>query len=134
MINTASLDTSLIIRILTRDNRKDMLRAVRLFNENINYKIADLVITETVYVLESVYNKSRREIVDLLNFFLTRYDEKIYYNHDLTSAVFPVYLAHPKLSFNDCCLAVMAELDSAEPLFTLDKKLAKQLPQAKLAG
>ena len=134
MINTASLDTSLIVRVLTGDNRKDMLKVIRLFDEKIEYRIADLAITETVYVLESVYNKSRKEIIDLMNFFLARYDGKIHYNHDLTRAVFPVYLDHPKLSFNDCCLAVMAELDNAEPLFTLDKKLAKQLPQAKLVG
>ena len=44
---------------------------------------------------------------------------------------FPLYLEHPKLSFYDCCLACYAEIKHHEPLFTFDKKLAKQLPQAK---
>lgn len=71
------------------------------------------------------------EIIDLLTFFLTRYDGVIEYNRPLMRSVFPFYLNHPKLSFSDYCLATMAEINGAEPLFTLDKKLASQHPSAK---
>lgn len=131
-MNTASLDTSIIVRILTRDNDRAYKKCLKLLNQKLNLVISDLALIETVYVLESLYGKSRMEITDLLTFFLARYDGIIKYNRPLTRAVFPFYLEHPKLSFNDCCLAAIAELDGAEPLFTLDKKLASQHPSAKL--
>lgn len=131
-MNTASLDTSVIVRILTRDNDRAYKKCLKLLEQNLAFVISDLALTETVYVLGSLYGKSRMEIIDLLNFFLTRYDGIVEYNRSLTRAVFPFYLEHPKLSFNDCCLATMAEIDGAEPLFTLDKKLASQHPSAKL--
>ena len=132
MTNTASLDTSLIIRVLTRDDFKKCKKVLGLLASGDYFILSDLALYETVYVLEVVYEKPRGEIVDLINFFLTRYDDVVQYNRELTSVVFPFYLAHPKLSFADCCLATMAELDNAEPLFTFDKKLAQQHPSAKL--
>lgn len=131
-MNTASLDTSVIVRILVRDNEPAYQKSLKLLDQDLTFVIADLAISESVYVLETVYEKSRAEINDLFLFFLGRYDNKIKYNHDLTAAVFPFYLKHPKLSFNDCCLAALAELNNAEPLFTFDKKLASQHPSAKL--
>ena len=130
-MNTASLDTSIIVRILVRDDLSARRKALKLLGQNLTFVVTDLAISETVYVLETVYRKSRPEVIDLLAFFLSRYDN-IKYNHSLTAAVFPFYLDHPKLSFNDCCLSVLAELNHAEPLFTFDKSLAKQSPSAKL--
>ena len=54
------------------------------------------------------------------------------YNYMMVSTALPYYLAHPKLSWADCALSVEAELKHREPLFIFDKKLANQLPQAKL--
>jgi predicted nucleic acid-binding protein len=36
------------------------------------------------------------------------------------------YVNHPKLSFEDCYLAETANQNNAEPLYTLDRKLAAQ--------
>ena len=132
-MNTASLDTSVIVRVLVCDNEPAYEKSLKLLNQDLTFVISDLAISESIYVLETIYKKSRAEISDLFLFFLGRYDSKIQYNHDLTVAVFPFYLKHPKLSFNDCCLATLAELNNAEPLFTFDKKLAAQHPSAKLA-
>lgn len=130
---TNSLDTSLLIRFImndvpgTRQKVRDLLST-----PSTTHHIFDLALTETVYVLENVYEQTREEIVNELNFFLTRYADVLAYNHALTTEVFPFYLTHPKLSFNDCCLAAYAELEKAEPLFTLDQKLARQHHSAKL--
>ena len=132
-MSTASLDTSIIVRILVGDNPTLCKKVLKLFNQDITFSISDLAISETIYVLETVYHKSREEISDLLLFFLARYDDVVQYNRDLTALTIPFYLKHPKLSFNDCALASLAELNHAEPLFTLDKKLATQHPSAKLA-
>jgi predicted nucleic acid-binding protein len=47
-------------------------------------------------------------------------------NATLMKRVFKLYMAHPQLSFTDCCLAAHAEVDDAKPLWTFDQKLAKQ--------
>lgn len=131
MMNTVSLDTSIIVRILVGDKPDSCKKIMALLGQRLTFVVEDLALSETVYVLEMVYDFSRAEIVDLLNFFLTRYADKIEYNRRLTALVFPFYLEHPKLSFNDCCLVYGAEINGAEPLFTLDKKLAAQHPSAK---
>ena len=132
MINTASIDTSLVVRVLVRDDYDKRQKVLDLLESGPHFILFDFALYETVYVLEIVYEKKREEIIDLISFFLARYDDKITYNHALTSAAFPYYLEHSKLSFADCCLAAKAEIEGAEPLFTLDRKLAKQHPSAKL--
>jgi predicted nucleic acid-binding protein len=132
MINTVSLDTSVLVRILTKDKPEDCRKALNFLNQGLEFIVEDIALSETIYVLETIYDKSREEIIDLVNFFLTRYADKIEYNHELTSLVFPFYLTHPKISFNDCYLASCAEIKGAEPLMTFDKKLASQHPSAKL--
>ena len=132
-MSTASLDTSIIVRILVGDSPILCKKILKLFDQDLIFIISDLVLSETIYVLETVYCKTREEISDLLLFFLARYDDTVQYNRDLTALAIPFYVKHPKLSFNDCALASLAELNHAEPLFTLDKKLASQHPSAKLA-
>ena len=130
---TDSIDTNIILRYIVGDvpgqaiAAEDLLRA-----PGDTHRVEDLVISETVYVLSTQYGKSRREVVDLISFFLARFSDTLDYNHKLTAEVFPFFLAHPKLSFNDCCLVAYAEINHAEPLFTFDKKLSAQAPGAKL--
>lgn len=126
---TESLDTNLILRLALQDIPEQCLRVQELLmRQNVVYNIADLVVTEAVYVLQK--DKTRREVVGMLQFILSL--PRIRANFNLFERVFPMYLEYPKLSFNDCCLAVYAELNGAEPLWTLDKKLAHQVPNAKL--
>ena len=129
-MSTASIDTSAIVRILVGD--KSALKVLKLFREDMIFVLSDIALSETVYVLEKVYHKSRAEIGDLVLFFFAKFDSKLRYNRNLVELVFPFYMEHPKLSFNDCALGALAEIDEAEPLFTLDKKLARQHPSAKL--
>ena len=53
-------------------------------------------------------------------------------NRMLFDRALMLFQSHPALSMEDCCLAVYAELNDAEPLYTFDKKLAKQSPTAQL--
>lgn len=133
MAQTDSLDTNLIVRYLIGDVPKQYKIADELLSSpRVQHFISDIALSECVYVLEKNYRMSRETIADLLSFFLTRHSGAVIYNHELTSITIPLYLAHPKLSWNDCALAAEAEIRHHEPLFTFDKKLAQQLSQAKL--
>lgn len=127
-----SLDTCVIVSLALGEPANQRDAAWELLESGDIHHVADLAISEAVYVLEYHYKQTREEIVRGLNNLFATHDDVLNYNHNLINLVFPYYTAHPSLSFNDCCLAFYAELNHAEPLFTFDKKLAKQHPTAKL--
>ena len=132
---TDSIDTNLVLRCILGDVPEQRIKAAKLFGEsgNLHY-FSNQALLECIYVMENVKDMSREEIVNQLGFFLARYADTIIYDRDLTYIAFPYYLKHPKLSWVDCALAAEAEIKHHEPLFTFDKKLAQQLPQAKMLG
>ncbi len=124
-----SLDTNIILRIALGDIPQQCLKAQDLLlRQNVTFYVPDLAITEAVYVMQKDY--SRTEIVEKLSRILEL--PRIMANFDLFQQVFPMYLEHPQLSFNDCCLTTYAALNEAEPLWTFDRDLAKKSPTAKL--
>lgn len=126
-----SLDTNIILRLILNDIPKQCRKIQDLLmRQHIVYDVADLAIAEVVYVLKGDYGLSREQIVDGIHKLLSF--PGVNYNQNLFEQVFPMYLEHPQLSFNDCCLAGYAALNEAEPLWTFDKVLAKESPTAKL--
>lgn len=128
-----SLDTNIILRLILNDVPKQCRKIQDLLmRQQVVYDVADLAITEAAYVLQSGYRLSREQIVEGINRLLNF--PGVNYNQNLFGQVFPMYLQHPQLSFNDCCLAGYAALNQAEPLWTFDRALAKESPTAKLLG
>lgn len=127
-----SLDTNIVLRLALRDIPEQCLKIVDLFmRHGYIYDVADLAITEAVYVMQKQGN-TRQQIVSALNQVLDL--EEINYNKSLFDKVFPMYLENPQCSFNDCCLATYAMLNESEPLWTFDKNLAKKSNVAQLLG
>lgn len=130
---TDSIDTNIVLRYILNDIPEQKQRVIELLSEpHTTHYLSNQAISEVLYVLERTYGIARERIVDAVSFFLTRYDGAILYDHELSKVAFPLYLAHPKLSWTDCALAAEAEIRHHEPLMTFDKKLAAQVPQAKL--
>jgi len=126
-----AVDTNVLLRLILRDVPEQCLKVQDLLlRQKACYDVADLAVEEVVYVLQKGFGWTRAGIVEALRSVLdlSWFD----YNRALFTRVFPLYLEHPGLSFNDCCLAVYAELNQTEPLWTLDQDLAKQVPAAKL--
>ena len=131
MKNTSSLDTNILLRAILNDVPRQSARVEELLSDSSHtFLLDDIAVSESVYVLESFYRQPREEIVDELNVFLA--SSNISCSRSLFAQIFPLYLKHPKLSFNDIYLSVKSEQSSAEPLWTFDKKLATQLPSPKL--
>lgn len=132
-MSTDSLDTNLLIRLIMNDVPGLRKKALDLiYSPKTTHYVETLALAETLYALETHYYLEREDAVERLAMLLARFDSFINYDHDLTSLAFPMYLDHPKLSFYDCCLACYAEIKHHEPLMTFDRKLAAQVPQAKL--
>lgn len=126
-----SLDASVLLRLLLRDEQAQTKRSLRLINNSKSQiAVADIAFVEAAHVMERYYHLSRPDICNLLMQFIRL--EVIHCNRIMLDNALIIFSDHPALSFEYCCLAVYAELNEALPLYTFDKKLAYQATQAKL--
>ena len=116
-----SLDTNIILRFLLRDIPHQAAKAA---TELTSYRcyVTDVVITETVFVLEKVYEAPRKEIAVAINSFLAF--PNLLCNADLLAEMIDLYQQHRSLSIIDCYAAVEAGA-SGNQLITFDTKLLK---------
>ena len=125
-----SLDTNCILRWLLDDIPEQTALVSALLNSGESFIVADAALIETVFVLEKLKKISRETIEKTIMAIVGR--NTIQCSRELFKEILPIYTAHPKLSFADCYLAILAQRTGAVPLLTFDKKLANQLPQAQL--
>jgi predicted nucleic acid-binding protein len=125
------LDTNAALRLQLKDIPKQHRRISQLVaKQDRRFVITDIVVFEMVYVLRnSQYDFNRKQIkefieklVDLPNIVCAR---------DVIMPALEKYAKFSKLSFADCYLTEFARSKGYEPLWTFDKKLAKQSGMAK---
>lgn len=128
---SGSLDTNAILRLLINDipQQREAVK-ILLTKANSQLAIADIAITELVFALDRHYDFSRQQIKEAVTGLMRL--KEINCNRGLFEKALQIYLDHPALSFEDCCLSTYATLNEAEPLWTFDKKLANQAANAKL--
>ena len=125
-----TIDTNVLLRLALNDVLSQYEKAARLVTNGNIYYIPTQAITEAVFTMErGKYGLSREAVVEILGSVMGW--SCFEYEKDLFDEVFPFYLAHPKLSFNDCLLSFETAQKQMEPLWTFDKNLAKQSPVAK---
>lgn len=124
-----SLDTNVILRFLLNDDKQQLKEAEKLIISPKSFRVSLLSIAEAVFVMEgkgfdrTVIKENLEALCSVANLHILRLVV-------LSAAL--LYSQRPALSFVDACLAFEAEVESAEPLWTFDKKLAKQAPHTKL--
>ncbi len=91
-------------------------------------QIADAVFFECVWILSGKMYNFERELIGRLLLQVADIPQ-IYCNRVMLEEAVPLYVQHRNISFIDACLAVYAEINSATPLLTFDKKLAAALPK-----
>jgi predicted nucleic-acid-binding protein len=125
-----SLDTNCLLRWLLGDVPEQTVAVSAFITSEKNIAIADAALIEVVFVLEKLKKISRESIEKALRALLE--NESIICNRELFIEVLPLYTRHPKLSFVDCFLVVLARQTGTAPLLTFDKKLANQLSGAEI--
>jgi len=116
-----SLDTNVILRFLLRDVPGQTARDVAVVTAPDVY-VTDVVITETVFVLEKYYEAPRSTIAITMRSLLAL--PNLSSNAGLFSDVFDLYEARQSLSIIDCYASVEAGAWQ-NSLVTFDKKLLK---------
>lgn len=128
---SGSLDANVVLRLLLNDVPDQHAAAVTLVeSSNASFAVSDIAVIEVVFALCRHYEFSRAAAAEAIEGLLSL--SQIDCNRVMFKRALPFFTDHPKLSFEDCCLATYAELSNAEPLWTFDRKLAGQAHSARL--
>ncbi|MBU6389833.1 PIN domain-containing protein [Patescibacteria group bacterium] len=128
--SSGSLDANVLLRLLLNDVPGQHLAAAKLIEGSPRpFVVSDIAIVEMVFVLERHYGFTRAQIAEAIEGLASLTEINCHW--ELLKRALPIFSRFPKLSFEDCCLAVQAELDDALPLWTFDQKLANQAPGVK---
>ena len=120
-----SLDANILLRLIVRDIPEQSDSALELIDQGKRFHVADTAIIETIFVLERYYQIPRTEIADIMQVLMGH--SKLDLNSELFRKAMELFVQHSKLSIEDCCLAIYAQLNNALPLWTFDRKLANQV-------
>ena len=127
-----TIDTNVLLSLNFQDQPHQREKTVKMLADpNRFFLIPDVVFIETIRVLTRTAQITRAKAVEVVYKTLTAFYNLSYDTHIVTD-VFHDFVAHPALSFEDCYLAYYATKNSAEPLWTFDKKLAAQISVAKV--
>lgn len=127
---SGSLDANVVLRLLINDVPEQHEAARALVNSGV-FRIADAAVIEVIFVIGRHYGLTRTEQREAVSGLLAL--PMLRGNSELFDAAFAIYVARPKLSFEDCYLVTTAEHSGEGPLWTLDRKLASQT-SAELVG
>jgi predicted nucleic-acid-binding protein len=117
-----AVDTNVLVRLVTRDDRKQVAAA-----ESFVIKgawVSTLVLMEATWVLTAVYELTHAEIATAIDMLLHHRDLTIQ-ESDSVAAALDQYRNRPVLGFSDCLILETARKASHLPLGTFDRNLSK---------
>jgi len=126
---TGSLDTSVVLRLLLEDIPEKTQAAMDLLSRpGAKFRVEAVVFTEAAHVMTRNYQLSRSRVAEVLAGFASM--ECVDCDEAVINEALEIFAGHPALSFEDCYLAVAARERTGGPLYTFDKKLARQVEWA----
>lgn len=125
-----SLDTNVLLRWLLDDVPEQTAAADELMSNGARLTVPDVALIETVYVLERVVGLTRTTVALSIETVLGVASVDV--DRALWREVLADYLRHPKVSITDSYLAAAARATGDTPLWTFDRKLARQVEGAQL--
>lgn len=117
-----AVDTNLLVRLLVRDD-KAQVDAVERFVESGAW-VSVLVLAETVWVLDAVYERTAAQIAAAIDLLLD-HKQLTLQDPDAVASALRHYREQPSLGFSDCLLLEMARKAGHLPLGTFDRRLAR---------
>lgn len=117
-----AVDTNVLVRLVTRDDDKQV-KAAELFISKGAW-VSQLVLAEATWVLASVYELGRAEMMTALAMLLRHRDLTIQ-DSDTVTAALDQYRSRPTLAFSDCLIREIARKAGHLPFGTFDRNLGK---------
>jgi predicted nucleic-acid-binding protein len=117
-----AIDTNVLVRLLTRDDPHQAASADAFIEPGAWVSI--VVLTEAMWVLAAVYDRSNTELATALGMMLDHKSLTIQ-DADLVTATLDLFRTRPSLGFSDCLILQLARKTGHLPLGTFDRGLAK---------
>jgi predicted nucleic-acid-binding protein len=117
-----AVDTNVLVRLVVRDD-PSRVRAAEEFIGNGAW-VSHLVLAETTWVLDAVYERSAEQIAAAVDMLLN-HEHLSVQDADVVSAATENFRERPALGFSDCLMLEIARKAGHLPLGTFDRNLAK---------
>lgn len=117
-----AVDTNVLVRLLARDDARQTAAADAAVSKGA--WVSHLVLAETIWVLEAVYERTARQLAAALELLLA-HQSLVLQDADTVAAALALYRARPKLGFSDCLVLEIARKAGQLPLLTFDRALGR---------
>ena len=118
-----AIDSNVLVRLLVGDDARQAAAAEAFIENGAGGWISHLVLAECVWVLESVYSRTRAQIGAAIE---TMLDHSLLTLQDgeVVAAALSRFKHHRAVGFSDCLVLEIARQAGHLPLATFDKRLA----------
>ena len=117
-----AVDTNLLVRLLVRDDL-GQVNAAQAFVAKGAW-VSHLVLVETLWVLDAVYNRSAGQIANAVERMLS-HKELTLQDEEVVALALDHFRSRPSLGFSDCLVLEIARKAGHLPLGTFDRNLAR---------
>jgi len=124
-----AVDTNVLVRLIVRDNEDQAERAEEFVSQGA--WVAHLVLAETTWVLDSVYERTPGQVADAIEMLL-RHEHLTLQDSDSIERALEVFRRKPGLGFSDCLVLEISRKAGHLPLGTFDRNLGKLEGTARL--
>jgi predicted nucleic-acid-binding protein len=117
-----AVDTNVLVRLVTRDDRKQVAAAESFVSKGA--WVSTLVLVKATWVLSAVYELTHAEMATAIDMLLHHRDLTLQ-ESDSVAAALEQYRSPPVLGFSDCLILEVARKAGHLPLGTFDRDLSK---------
>lgn len=117
-----AIDTNVLVRLLTGDDATQAAAAERFVGARGGW-ISHVVLVETVWVLDTVYERTREQIAGAIEHLLD-HDVLAFQAPEIIAAALGQFRKRRSVGFSDCLVLEIARNAGHLPLGTFDKDLS----------
>ena len=117
-----AVDTNVLVRLLARDDIKQATAADHFVAKGA--WVSHLVLAETVWMLESVFQRTAAQLIAALELLLA-HENLVLQDADTVGAALAHFRAKKALGFSDCLVLEIARKAGHLPLGTFDRALSR---------
>ena len=117
-----AVDTNVLVRLIVRDDPKQVSAAEEFILKGA--WVSHLVLIETLWVLDSVYERTANQVAMAVEMLLNHKDLTIQ-DSDVVAITLEEFRGRPALGFSDCLVLEVARKAGHLPLGTFDREFAK---------
>ena len=124
-----AVDTNVLVRLLARDDARQAKAADQFIAKGA--WVSHLVLAETLWVLESVYDRGATQIIAAIK-LLMAHESLVLQDAETVGLALAQFQLKPALGFSDCLVLEIARKAGHMPLGTFDRALARLAGAQKL--